>query len=195
MQNNMMHEFVCDLLVNKLPENYTYHNLGHTLYVTEKAAGIGREENCSEAELRLINAAALWHDTGFILKYKGHEKESCNLAEKYLPQFDFSPAEIEQIKRIIMATEFPQNPHDKCGNILADADLEYLGTADASLFSGYLFAELLSLKKVQNIKDWNKIQIAFLKQHRYHTHYCRENKERNKQLFLEKLIRNMPDNF
>ena len=73
--------FVSDLLKSKLPANYYYHNVEHTLYVLQKVNEIGIQENCNEKELELLSAAALWHDTGYINTYAGHEEESCVLTK------------------------------------------------------------------------------------------------------------------
>ena len=76
MQNKpAMTDFVVDLLKNKIPPFYYYHNYEHTLYVVDKAIEIGKKENCSEHEMDLVKAAALWHDTGFIKTYLDHEQE------------------------------------------------------------------------------------------------------------------------
>ena len=74
--HKQMQQFVVHLLQNKLPPYYTYHNIEHTLYVTEKAEEIARYENCSAQEITLLCAAALWHDAGCITTFKGHEEES-----------------------------------------------------------------------------------------------------------------------
>ena len=84
-----MQQFVVDMLTRDLPVGYCYHNYEHSLYVQEKAIQIGRHELCTEKEIELLSAAALWHDTGYIKKYAGHEGESCSLAKKYLPEFGF----------------------------------------------------------------------------------------------------------
>ena len=40
----------------------------------------------------------------------------------------YGPAEVSRIQEIIMATEVPQKPADMLGEILADADLDVLGS-------------------------------------------------------------------
>src|ERR1043165_8934180 len=93
----LMTNFVGDLLQDNIPPCYHYHNYDHTLYVQEIAIEIGRHENCTDKEIELLSAAALWHDTGYITTYKNHEEESCELAKKYLPEYGFTPGEIERI--------------------------------------------------------------------------------------------------
>jgi uncharacterized protein len=189
MQNKLtMKEFVIDMLKEKLPTNYYYHNYEHTLYVLEKANEIGKHENCTEFELELLSVAALWHDTGYIHTYKGHEEESCLLAKKYLPAYGYSDSDIARINGMIMATKILQTPTNKLEEILADADLEYLGTADATEIAYLLFKELHSLNPALTAEAYNTLQINFLNSHHYFTNYCKVNKDPIRNAYHKKLM-------
>jgi uncharacterized protein len=188
--NNQMTDFVINLLKTKIPATYYYHNYEHSLYVMQKAVEIGMHENCSDKELELLGAAALWHDTGYINTYKGHEKESCLLARQYLPGYGFAADDVERICGMIMATKFPQSPQNKLEEIVADADMEYLGTNDAAVLANHLFRELNALDPLLTEAVWNKTEIDFLTAHRYFTQYCKMNKEHVKQSYLQSLINN-----
>lgn len=183
-----MKEFVIGLLKDNLKENYYYHNYKHTLYVIDIAAEIGKEEACTAAEMELIDTAALWHDTGYIRTYKNHEEESCNLARQYLPEYGYSEDEINKVCGMIMATKIPQSPKNKLEEVLADADLEYLGTESFDNTADDLFRELRFINPELTEEKWNQVQISFLKNHRYFTRFCKENKEPVKQDYLNKLI-------
>ncbi|MGB5007886.1 MAG: HD domain-containing protein, partial [Ferruginibacter sp.] len=167
---------------------YYYHNYEHTLYVMEKVLEIGNHENCSENELELLHTAALWHDTGYINTYKGHEAASCTLARQYLPGYGYSLEDIDRICGMIMATKIPQSPNNKLEEILADADLEYLGTDKAAVFANHLFKELKALDPQLTEEAWNKTEIGFLETHPYFTRFCKENKEHIKQAYLKRLV-------
>lgn len=188
MRNNQMKDFVIDLLSNKLPPFYYYHCLDHTLYVTEKVIEIAKEENCTDVEIDLLNAAALWHDTGFIHSYNHHEEESCAIATNHLPGYAYSAKEIGIICGMIMATRLPQQPKTKLEEIIADADLEYLGTDEASSKAELLYKEWLHLNPFLTKEDWNKKQIAFLENHHYFTDYCKKYSEPSKNAYLKKLL-------
>ena len=190
MQNKpAMTDFVVDLLKNKIPPFYYYHNYEHTLYVVDKAIEIGKKENCSEHEMDLVKAAALWHDTGFIKTYLDHEQESCILAAKYLPQFGYNAEEINQICGMIMATKIPQSPKNKLEEIVADADLEYLATDAAAEKAGHLFQEWKRLDPLLTDEECQRREISFLKAHHYFTNFCKEKKEPHKLAYLDRLTR------
>ena len=189
MQNKLlMQEFVINLLKNNLPEKYYYHNPEHTIYVQEKAMEIGSHEKCTEEEMELMEIAALWHDTGYIKMYRQHEEQSCILARKYLPEYGLSSIDIEKICGMIMATKIPQTPKNKLEEIIADADLEYLGTETFEIKSEDLFHELQSLNPLLTKDKWDEMQISFLQKHHYFSRFCKENREPVKQDYLNKLI-------
>ena len=188
MQNDMqMKSFVINLLKDKLPPAYYYHDVEHTLYVVDKTIAIARQENCTENEIRLLSAAALWHDVGYINIYTGHEEESCALAKKYLPGYGFSDDDITLICGMIMATKIPQSPQNKLEEIIADADLEYLGADGPEIMAETLFRELQSLNPAFTKEQWDKQQISFLKDHHYFTRFCKENMEQVKAAYLKEL--------
>ena len=180
-------DFVIHLLNEHLLENYYYHNAEHTVYVMNRAIEIGKQEKCSEKEMELLIAAALFHDTGFINIYEGHEEESCLLAKKYLPEFGFTKSEINRVCGMIMATKIPQSPKNKLEEIIADADLAYLGTVHPEAKAENLFRELQSVNPDLSRDAWNKMQISFLEMHRYFTKDFLQKKEPAKLAYLQKL--------
>ncbi len=185
-----MQDFIINLLLYHLQENYEFHNYKHTLYVQEKAIKIGIGENCTEQELELISIAALWHDVGYINMYENHEEESSRLAKKYLPEYGINEENIKTICGMIMATKIPQSPKNNLEAILADADLEYLGTDQAEKFAAGLFLERTHLDPSLLKEQWNMVQITFLKDHQYFTNFCIENNESKKAQYLASLIAN-----
>jgi len=189
MQSNAdMKSFVLNLLKANLSPAYFFHDYAHTQYVVEKVIEIGEHEGCTKEEIKLLIAAALFHDTGYMNTYTDHEEESCALARKYLPDYGYSKADINTVCEIIMATKTPQSPQNKLEEIIADADLEYLGTENAGLKAHNLFLELHHLDPALTKEAWRGIEISFIQQHRYFTNFCKENKEPIKQAYLKTLL-------
>lgn len=182
-----MQDHVINMLRDNLPESYQYHNYAHTLYVLDKVVEIGKNEKCTEQEIHLLKVAALWHDTGYIKSYANHELTSCLLVKEQLPAYGYTTAEIKLICGMIMATKIPQTPKTKLEEIIADADLEYLGTKEAEEKAALLFYEIHSLIPSITKEAWDKMQIAFLQTHRFFTPYCKQQKEPIKQNYLKKL--------
>lgn len=174
-------------LENNLPAYLTYHDFNHTRLVIEKAILIGENEQISDNELLLLKIAALYHDTGYKVSSENHEAESCKIAESELPDFGFNSQEIGQICGMIMATKIPQQPQTALEGILADADLEYLGTNEYDLINQKLFNEVKHFRPDLTEKQWFEIQIGFLSKHHYHSEFCKKNREPKKLENLQKI--------
>ncbi len=171
-----------------LPEHLVYHSPEHTLYVLDKVELIGKKEGVTKEELYLLKIAALYHDIGFIENHINHEEISCKIATKELKKI-LSAKQLRLVTGMIMATKIPQSPTSLLECILADADLEYLGTKNFHKTGNLLFLELQHYNPALTHKKWNEIQIGFLSQHSYHTKFCKQYKEKYKKKHLEELIR------
>lgn len=119
--------------------------------------------------MKQLLSAALFHDSGFLVQSKGHEKISCDFARQYLPEFGYSEEQINKICGMIMATKIPQSPTNKLEEILAEADLDYLGRDDFFIIGNKLFNELSFYGIINSEEEWNKIQERFLENHHYFT--------------------------
>ncbi|HTL08364.1 MAG TPA: HD domain-containing protein [Chitinophagaceae bacterium] len=189
MQNsNAMQDYVINLLKEKISPYYYYHNYRHTLYVQEKAIEIGIAEGCNAAEIEWLSVAALWHDTGFIHTYLHHEQAGCILVREQLPGFGYTKNSIDIICGMIMATKIPQSPQTRLEEILADADLEYLGTAGVEEKAALLYKELQHLQPSLTPAHWHQMQINFLQTHQYFTPFCKQQRAPAKQAELERLL-------
>jgi predicted metal-dependent HD superfamily phosphohydrolase len=186
---SLLHDHVSKILKAKLPPYLTYHNPDHTMYVMDMAEKIAREEQVSESDILLIKTAALYHDLGFIKGSGAHEAESERIAAAELPGFGYTQAEIDIIIGMIEATSIPQKPKTKLEKILADADLEYLGTDNFELIGDGLLQELRHDNPGLTREKWDAIQIDFLQKHYYHTNYCILNRKPKKDINLSQLIK------
>ena len=167
-------------ILAKLPEHLTYHNLDHTAYVIDKAIFLARELKVSAKDLHLLKLAALFHDTGFIDNPKDHEEKGCKIARGYLEK-GYSTDDLQKIYGMIMATKIPQSPTSLLENILADADLEYLGTDLFEKIGKTLFEELKHFNPDFTEQAWDELQLVFMQKHHFHTEYCRNHREPKKQ--------------
>ncbi|KAF5434241.1 HD superfamily phosphodieaserase, includes HD domain of RNase Y, partial [Candidatus Methanophagaceae archaeon] len=77
-------KYASDLIVKESSEKLTYHTIEHTRSVVKNAKFIGACENLNEDEMNILLASAWFHDTGYIKKYQGHEKESVAIAMDFL---------------------------------------------------------------------------------------------------------------
>lgn len=179
-------EFISTKLKDELPDYLTYHGLHHIEDVYNAADQLADMEGIGDYDKSLLLTAALFHDSGFIYCYTGHELKSCEIAKQYLPDYGYSEDEITRICGMIMATRIPQTPHNLLEEIIADADLDYLGRIDFFDIGKELYTELKYLGMVESVADWNIFQINFLNKHRYFTDSSKRiRKETKKQHILQ----------
>ena len=178
---------VIDRMREQLPAHLTYHCVEHTELVIERSEYIARKEGLSQVKIKLIKTAALYHDFGFTKVYKNHEEKGVEFVKKELPAHGYSPKDIEAICGMIIATKIPQRPQNDMENVIADADLEYLGSNDFELIGNRLYRELKHFNNNLSIKEWNEIQINFMSSHHYHTDYCKRYRQWRKKRNLESL--------
>jgi predicted metal-dependent HD superfamily phosphohydrolase len=169
MQFNEAKKFILNKLKKELPKHLSYHSVGHIKDVYEACKMLAKEEGVKKEELTLLLTAALFHDSGFLINQKEHESRSCDLAKQYLPGFGFSELQIQRICGMIMATRIPQSPINLLEEILADADLDYLGRDDFFIIGNKLFEELSIYGILNTEEEWNNLQVKFLEKHHYFT--------------------------
>ncbi len=187
MQFERAKDFILNKLSKELSSHLSYHSIEHVKDVYSAADRIGRMENISEYDLALLLTAASYHDSGYLLKTKGHEEASCLIAMRELPRFNYTESEISQICGMIMATRLPQTPKNHLEEIIADADLDYLGRDDFFDLSKKLFNELEFLGTIKKEDEWNHMQVRFLEEHHYFTITAINLRNAKKNQHLEKI--------
>jgi predicted metal-dependent HD superfamily phosphohydrolase len=187
MDHQAAKTFIVEKLRQELSEALTYHGLHHTLDVLQTVEELCYLENIEPYETILVKTAALFHDAGFMVSAQDHEQYSCKIASHYLPDFGYSPEEIRRINEMIMATRIPQSPQDKLGQLLCDADLDYLGRDDFYRIGDSLYQELKTRAVVQETSAWMDIQIDFLEQHSFFTETNKRRRAPQKADFLKEL--------
>jgi class 3 adenylate cyclase len=180
-------EIILDKLEKELPHFAFYHNVKHTVDVVTEVELIGWAEGCSDEEILLLKTAALFHDTGIIESYDNHEQLGTSLAREMLPSFNYTRQQIDRICDIIMATKLPPRPSGLLEKIICDSDLDYLGRSDFVPVSNTLFEELKAQKRMNNLNEWNKMQVKFISGHQYFTKTARSLREVNKQQQIERI--------
>jgi len=179
---------VRNYFVEYLPDYLTYHNWAHTLSVYRNVQHIGRKEKLSENKIYLLKIAALFHDIAYLEEKANHEEHSCVIMEKWLKKYNLPSSDLNAIKGMILATMIPQSPQNLSENVIADADLLYLGTTKYIEVSEKLYQEFYHYNSDWNAKKWKEIQINFISSHHYHTAFCKRYYEWKKQHNLKKVI-------
>lgn len=170
MDYSKAREYITSKLADELNPDLSYHNIDHTLDVLNAASHLAVRESISQHETTLLETAALFHDSGMLHTYNGHEEASVKIVKETLPDFGYTPEDISAISDMIITTKLPQSASTHLEKILCDADLDYLGREDFFMIAHQLQYEwnILEIRKT-TLREWYELQIMFLEEHTFFT--------------------------
>jgi len=122
--------YILHRLEHELDTRLVYHSYSHTVDVFQATCELSIRENIGEEDQRLVETAALYHDAGMLIAYENHEENSIKMAADILRKFNYTSNQIGVVCDLIRCTKLPQLASATRGNILCDADLDYLGRDD-----------------------------------------------------------------
>jgi predicted metal-dependent HD superfamily phosphohydrolase len=173
------------ILQQNLSPSLYYHSINHTKDVVKSVERIALLEGVTDEGLFLLKTAAIFHDAGFIDQYDHNEAIGASMAQEILPKYGYTEQHVKTIVELIHATEIPHKPINKLQEIICDADLDYLGRSDFERIADNLRKELTEMGKITSRKEWDAIQVNFLKQHQFFTTTAIESRQKKKQENLQ----------
>ena len=187
---NKAKNYVENLFKDKLSSVYFYHNFIHTAQAVTKAEEIMNHSEISEADREKVLLAVWFHDVGFTgCNAERHEQKGVEIMTEFLLHENASREYIEEISKLILATEKYHQPENFLEEIMKDADFShfaspfYNDSAEAlrkewELTGGMCFSN----------DEWNVMNVDFLKnKHKYFTDYAKESWEPLKMKNVKKL--------
>jgi len=184
---NKLRKKSLDILHSDLPHGLHYHSIRHTLNALKNCEEYIRYFNIDRYQAKLLRIGVLLHDIGFTVSMDHHELEGAKIANELMTEFEFAKSEIKFVTQLILATELPQKPKNLMERIICDVDLDYLGRKDFYEISDLLYQELLERSEFFDKTQWNRIQIAFLENHTYHTEFARKKRQGLKEQRIDEL--------
>ncbi len=184
MEFEKVKKFILAKLKKELPKTLSYHSDEHIKDVYKAAKLLSRMEGVKGEDLTLLLTAVLFHDSGFLWQQFEHERVSCEIAARYLPDYGYTPEQIQRIAGMIMATKIPQTPQNKLEEIICDSDLDYLGRDDFFTIGNRLYEELCMYDMIGNEYEWNKLQATFLEKHNYFTESAKKLRKDKKEGYI-----------
>jgi predicted metal-dependent HD superfamily phosphohydrolase len=155
-------EYVFNLFKEKLPPDHVYHNFKHTFQTVKACKGLANAYNLTSRDFEILLLAAIFHDTGYIETYQGHEEISVRIFNEFI-KGDYPLEDIKKVEELILSTRAGTVPDGTLQEILHDAD--YINIGKKSFFQR---AELLRiewerlLNKTYTDMEWAEIQLNFL---------------------------------
>ncbi len=159
----------------RIPEQYVYHNFGHTCDVAEAVQLIGAGYELSEDEFDILQLAAWFHDTGYDKGPDMHEERSCEQAKAFLMKRDYSPENLKKVLSCIMATTMDYKPQNLLEMIIRDADVSHLGSKLYWDRCSRVREELgITRNMFMSEKEWVDFELDFINNHKFHTEVANE---------------------
>ena len=150
--------------------HYPYHNINHTLDVYTRVWHLTDKEGISGEDKTDLLIAALFHDTGFTVKYTDNEKIGMSIARTYLKDISYNESRIQKIERLILATVLFAEANDILEGIIQDADLDNLGRKDCFIKTLLVRKELNSVAHMNVSKArWLEISYNLIRTFKYRT--------------------------
>jgi predicted metal-dependent HD superfamily phosphohydrolase len=184
-------EFISNLLITELPGSFLYHNLDHTIRVYKNTLELIDHSSVTDKEKKALLLASLFHDTGHIHGPDDHERNSVDIATKFLRENNAEEGLIELVSQLILCTKYDTAPKNELEYIIRDADTSHFAK-DYFRESSELLRQDLKLqgKHVFNKRQWLDENIELMhSNHSYYTEFAKEHwtplKEQNISKMME----------
>jgi len=168
-------DYIKELFSQQLSPDLRYHDVAHTDSVIKVALELANHYQLSPEEKELLEIACIFHDSGYVKVYTGHEEVSQEIAANFLQKHQYPADKIEVIKALIGATRLITPPTNLSEEIIKDADLNNLGTRKYMKTIANLRYEFATfLGKESSTKDWYNTNLQFIDSHDYYTDYAKQ---------------------
>jgi predicted metal-dependent HD superfamily phosphohydrolase len=182
-------DYVETLFKDKLSSVYFYHNFIHTTFTVNKAEEIMKNTPVSEEDQEKVLVALWFHDTGYIECAKNHEEEGVKIMKDFLQKENYSENYIEDVSKLILATQITYQPQNILEKIVKDADCSHFASHDYNDISDALRKEweLTNVRCFSN-DEWNAGNLDMLKnKHQFYTDYAKQNWQPLKEKNIKKI--------
>ncbi|MCX2479530.1 DUF5706 domain-containing protein [Pedobacter sp. MC2016-15] len=179
---------VASLFHAKKDDKLIYHDLIHTEQVVKSVVKIANHYQLSDRDFFVVNAAAWFHDIGYLTSFEHHEARGAESARKFLTERGAEPEVTEEVVNCILATKMPQHPVGLLEQIICDADLFHLGGDNFKERNKLMRREAEAFfDKDIDKSDWRLKTISLFEAHHYHTEYAQDLLNAKKELNLQEL--------
>lgn len=176
------------MIQERWSQEYTYHNLQHTLEVVRHADQLALDLTMDELQRAQLLCAAAFHDSGYYDDPNDHENIGARYAANFLETQEARPEMIRQICTLIQATALHAEPMNPQQEVLKDADLHYLAQSNFEARAEDLRQEWAATKTLTFSEEaWLAQNIRFLENHRYRSQAGIERYENHKHENLQRL--------
>lgn len=165
--------YVADLFEKEDVSKLFFHSYAHTLEVVATTLKMAQVEALSPSNSEVLILAAWFHDLGYLYTYHEHEAKSIAIAIEYLESIAYPKDKLNRLVGCIAATKLSQAPKTPLEALLKDADLAY--GVNSNFFERGRLLRLewnKQLGKTYSELEWEELQLNFLSNLTFHSHYA-----------------------
>lgn len=181
-------KFIANLVIEKLPVKFVYHNFANILMVRKNAELIGEKAGLTEEEMNILRISALFTDVGYVNSSENIKAESITIATAYLNEQGIDQETIAHIAQTIRATEQYPDSKDKVAEVLCDACMMFIASDNAMELFDMLMDETILIKQDPDKRVvYEKAYLDFLSKHTYFTEYGKTELQPKKEAVMRRI--------
>ncbi len=173
-------DFVLDLLSTTLQSNYVFHNQRLTVLTVHAVRTIGLHENLSHDDIRRLEIAAWFQNSGFVREAKHPINSAAAFANNFLERNGVDIKEKHQIITAIRHVANPQRVENTFERVLYDAKWYFLAASNYKEMLQRLRQELAFQNQIYVDDHWKSYVARLVYGQEYLTDYGINVLERNK---------------
>ncbi len=167
---NKTRKTAIQIFKSEIPKDLVFHSREHTEEVVAAGQMLAESYPMSREDVEDIVIALWFHDLGFTQGWEGHEERSAEMARTFLRQENVAEDRIEKIASLIKVTHRDAVPTNLAEEIIKDSDTSHIGSKSYLIKLGLLRTEWEKREqKKYGEKEWLKLNLQFLEQHKYYT--------------------------
>jgi predicted metal-dependent HD superfamily phosphohydrolase len=168
--------FVQNAFKQSAEHSLFYHNWKHTNDTYNAVMKIAEHtEGISDSDKETLAIAALFHDLAHSTGSQDHEKDSAEMALKFLASKSYPVEQQETVAQLIMSTKLGHQPADLLEKIMQDGDFSHLGDLDYIKTTHHGLYEEIKARKNPDLTstEWVNMCVQFVAKHEYHTEFAK----------------------
>ena len=185
LTTELLHEtalFIKEYYQKEFSSDFSFHNYARAVNIVRNCNTIGAQMNLDKEELKVLQLASWFQETGYVKDYYNYQTESVKIADKYFRGNGVDEDIIAIIRETILSTRYPQQPVTLMARVLCDAVMYHFAEKNLPQNIENLSREQREvLKKTYSDNDGLVEIINTMNDHFYFTSAAREMFEKKKQ--------------
>jgi predicted metal-dependent HD superfamily phosphohydrolase len=193
LTTGLLHEtalYIKNYYDTEFSADFTFHNYHRAVAIVRNCMTLGIQMNASKEQLRTLQLAAWFLETGFSKDYYNYHTASVAIANEYLESKGADDDLKKAVEEIILSTRIPEQPVTLLAQILCDARMYHAAEKNfLPAIENLRKEQQLVVKKEYSDKEWLAQNLDAVTNYFYFTAAAKElfeKKKRKQKSLLQK---------